>query len=62
VETHRKTHLNHATGGLTRVKGGVVKIHWGVILGSGTLGTEVLELYYNNLIMKLLLFSFLSDL
>jgi uncharacterized membrane protein len=43
------------------VKGGVIKIHWGVILGSGTSGTEVLEFYYNNFIMKLLLFSLLSD-
>jgi hypothetical protein len=32
------------TGGLTMVKGGVIKVHWRVILGSGTLGMEVLAI------------------
>jgi hypothetical protein len=30
------------TGGLTRMKHAVVKVHWRVILGLGTLGMEVL--------------------
>jgi hypothetical protein len=28
------------TGGLTRAKGGVIKVHWKVVLGLGTLGME----------------------
>jgi hypothetical protein len=39
-------------GGLARAKGGVVKVHCGVILGLETLGTDILGIQNNAFLLN----------